>query len=129
MIYQDRKIDIDAKDIALYPNAQVLETNVQHQAVSNAVPRPIFSRNNLQNVITQSVEQVITRQIDKPVERANEVFNTNLAFSRRPIEQPIINIREEIVEKPVERIVEKPVVVKNVIKKPVPVEKVQEVVE
>lgn len=129
VIYTDKQIDIDSKDLHLYPNAQVLPTNIETQQVNSSVPRPIFSRNQQHRVIQEEVQNVITRQVDRPVEKLVESISHQPAFYRQNLEQTVVSIREETIEKPVEHIVERPVYVKNIVKKPVAVHREQEVIE
>ena len=68
-VYVDKKIDVPVTDIGLYPGAQVLPSNVTTQNVDRMVPRPVFTRRNNQQVITQQIENIITRPVEKLVER------------------------------------------------------------
>jgi hypothetical protein len=126
IIWTDRVIDVDERDIKKYPSAQVLPTKVDIKRVDKVVENPRY------------VENIIEKEVRIPVEMYIEIPKEVIVEKKvahvidRPV--PVEKIITKEVEVPVENvvyhevdfIVERPVYIDNIIEKPVPIEKIIE---
>lgn len=98
--------------------------------MENYVPKPVFSRNNREQVVTDHVERIIKRPVERVVERVVENLIERPVYQMNTKEHVVTRPIEKVIEKPVEHIIEKPVYRTNIIKRPVPVERrVEEIFE
>lgn len=144
--YKEKLIDINEHEINRYPGAQVLPTTVSYTKHDRFVEKPVFVDNIIQRdkIIHKPVqvevpkevvkyqkvptyverkvpvEKIVHKTIDVPVE--NKVYVNKDVFVEKPV------YRENIIEKPVERVhwVEKNVLVpvEHIVEKPVFIEKI-----
>ena len=109
VIYTEKQIDVDVAELHLYPNAQILQTEVITNTQQVYVPKPVFSRNIRNHVIENVVQKIIKVPKEHIVERVVTNYVNTPIYSTRQVENTVITPQEVVIEKPVEHIVEKPV--------------------
>jgi len=126
LIYHDNYVDCDINNLHMYPNAEILPTEVRIHEQERIVENPIYVDNIIERIVDVPIDKIIEvpvqRIVEKPVEHIVErpVYIDNII--ERIVEIPV----EKVIEKPVEHIVEVPVYYDNIIEKPVPIEKIVE---
>ena len=127
LIYRDRVVDIDERDLYLYPNSSILPTEVNYRRTQNIIERPYIIDNVIEQQRIVPREEVIEVPKEKLVERKN-VVNVDRPV---PVERLITHQVEVPVEVPVyhhvDVIVERPRFVENIVNRQVPVERIIEV--
>jgi hypothetical protein len=126
IVWTDRIIDIDERDVRKYPSAQVLPTQVDYKSKDKIIENPRYVDNIIEKEVRVPVEKYI--EVPREVIRERKVQQ----FIDRPV--PVDRIINRDVEVPVENIVyqnidflvERPVYIDNIIEKPVPIEKIIE---
>jgi hypothetical protein len=126
IIWRDRVVDIDEKDIRKYGNSQVLDLVVDYQEKQKYVDRPKY----VDNIIEKEVRVPREVYIDVPKEKIIENRVKQVIDQPRHVDKVIkrdVDVhKENIVYKDVPYITERPRYVENIIEKPVPVERVIE---
>ena len=126
IIWTDRIVDCDEREIKNYKNAQVLDLVVDYQEKQKFIDRPIY----VDNIISKEVRVPREVYIEVPKEKIVENKVRQVIDKPVPREQIITRIievpRENVIYKDVEFLTEKPVYVENLIEKSIPIERVVE---
>lgn len=112
VIWTDRVIDIEEKDISKYPGANVLQTQVDRLEKERIVERPVY----IDNVIEKEVRVPVERLIEVPKEKIVEKVVRQIVD--RPV--PVEKIVEKVIEEPIDNIIYREV--DFVVEKPVYIE-------
>ena len=122
IIWKDKIIDIDERDISNYKNVQVLPTEVNYQKNQKIVENIVY----YDNIIDKEVKVPIERRIEIPREKIIEKKIPYYIERPVPVEKIIhkeIEIPIEVpVYKNVEVLIERPIYIENIIEKRIPVE-------
>ena len=127
LIYRDKIIDIDERDLHRYPSAERLQTKVNYQRTQNFVEKPVYIDNVIERerliprekIIDLPREKIVERRIPVTIDRPVPVETTITKEIEVPVEVPVY--------KPVNVIVEQERLYENIITKPVPIERIVEV--
>lgn len=127
LIYKDRVIDVDEREVSRYPQASVLPTTVEYLRKEKFVEKPVYWENIIQKDVfierPRTVEVPIERLVEKRVQTYYERPVPVERVYHQEIEVPI----ENTIIQPIEFIIEKPVYRENIIEKSYPVERIKEV--
>lgn len=121
---RNKYVDVEEKDVGLFPNAEVLPTKVTVLEENHFKEKPVFIPNNIEREVRVEKQKLI----EIPVEHIKERRVQNIIPMPRPVEK-LVETRVDVpVEKPVYRekhiTKEVPYFRENIIEKPVPVEKI-----